>query len=35
MVSVPWRLEHYGEQILKALREPLVKEKKQSTSPDK
>jgi ribonuclease D len=35
MVSVPWRLEHYGEQILKALREPLVKEKKQSTSTDK
>lgn len=30
MVSVPWRLEHYGEQILKALREPLVKEKKQA-----
>ena len=35
MVSVPWRMEHYGEQILKALREPLVKEKKQSTSLDK
>jgi ribonuclease D len=31
LASVPWRLEHYGEQIPKALNEPLTKGSKERT----